>query len=327
MSAIVNELLPIIEAIRITSDSTFDFAGRTPNAQAGLDRVSQLRDVLYSNCFCTKYPHGPFAAGSENDTLVLDLSAANTGQDRWVPGWEILSVAANGRVRARKNDWERDFWPGEFLSVEGPGVAPRAGMNVSAYFPKESAVMQPGFYFAFGNTEEEIYGYGEVVRFYWAIQDGGAAELTRYLTARLNRFQVPFRFKLPLQRYSYNRLDAAVLYVNKRFYQISALLVAEAHETVRRTLWPDNPLFTKTLAPGLGLAEDPDTGESFGMHRCRIFSEGVWSAHASGQHGSYERLTEVERRFQTYGISLERPYLNHGSADCYDFEFTRSAHA
>lgn len=54
-----------------------------------------------------------------------------------------------------------------------------------------------------------------------------------------------------------------------------------AARTARGAL-PPVPLFTKPLAPGLGLAEDPGDRLSFGQSRCRIAAEGLVRAHAQG---------------------------------------------
>ena len=70
---------------------------------------------------------------------------------------------------------------------------------------------------------------------------------------------MPFRLKLPSQTSYYNRLDAAVLYVNKRLYQMTAIVADEIYEQVQNLLWPGAPMFTKPLRPGLALAEDPGT--------------------------------------------------------------------
>jgi hypothetical protein len=172
--------------------------------------------------------------------------------------------------------------------------------------------MQPGFYFAFGNSPEEDFDPPCMVRFYWAVKSGGAVLLTGELTAALNRLRVPFRFKTGLESYSYGRLDAAVLYVHQRFYQIAARLVAPVYQQVRAVLMSGSPMFTKPLAPGLGLAEDPGTGESFGMQRCRLLADAVLGAEEPS-------LDAVIRRLEFAGVRADCPYLSPGSADQYDF--------
>ncbi len=217
---------------------------------------------------------------------------------------------------------DRDFWPGEFITAEGPGLAPRAGMHLKAFFPRESAHMQPGFYFAFGNSAEEEFEELSIVRFYWAVERAGAPALMHEISGRLNRFQVPFRLKMPVDGSFYNRLDAAVLYVNKRFYQIAAVLLPRVYQTIRLHLTPSTPLFTKPLAPGLGLAEDPGNGESFGMQRCRLLAEAISTAYINPSQTDLPGetvLDTVVRRLELAGVRPDVPYLNAGSVDQYLF--------
>jgi len=102
-------------------------------------------------------------------------------------------------------------------------------------------------------------------------------------------------------------------------------VLANVYEEVARHLRPDAPLFTRPLAAGLALAEEPYTGESFGMQRCRILAEGLLSAHARGLRDEASRLEEVERHFAAYGLTLEAPYLNPRSIDQYEFTLAREA--
>jgi hypothetical protein len=321
----IRELDQILAKIHFQPPGEFHFGGRFSEAPESvqLGMPTRLQHWLYQNCFCNRLASGnqPATATEADPTgnLVTELSNANTGQDCWDSGWEIVEVMANGRIRAKKQELARDFWPGEFISLEGPGLAPRAGMSLRAFFPKESTTTQPGFYFAFGSSGEEEFEELSIVRFYWAVRSSGAVPLMRSITESLNRFQVPFRLKSPVSGSFYNRLDAAVLYVNKRFYQISAIVLARAYGVIRCHLTPFTPLFTKPLAPGLGLAEDPGTGESFGMQRCRLLAEAIWAACTDRNQHAQPRLETVVRHLELAGVCADCPYLNVGSVDQYSF--------
>lgn len=270
-----------------------------------------LQQWLYREWFC-KGPTEPEAV--ESGSLLDQLSLANTGRDCWDTGWEIAHVDGSGRVLARRLDVTRSFWPGQFLTEEGPELPPRPGMHLRVFFPRESTTMQPGFYFAFGSSPDEDFDGASIVRFYWAVRSSGAVALTGALTAPLNRLRVPFRFKTGVARSAYTRLDAAVLYVHKRYYQVTARLLTPVYGEVRKHLVPRVPLFTKELAPGLGLAEDPGTGESFGMHRCRLLAEAML-AERSG-------AAAVAGHLERAGVRADRPYVSAGSADLYEFTST-----
>src|SRR5204863_5149 len=104
------------------------------------------------------------------------------------------------------------------------------------------------------------------------------------------RFQVPFRFKCLSYRELYDRFDSAVLFVGRRQWDITSLLVREIYGKVKDRLRPETPLFAKQIAPGLALAEDPGNGESFGTSRCRCTTRRRSRAAApSGRDGPVPR--------------------------------------
>ena len=69
------------------------------------------------------------------------------------------------------------------------------------------------------------------------------------------------------------------------------------------------PVFTKTLAPGLGVAEDPGYTESFGQHRCRLLAEGLVRGHEQRIHNLEDRLRVVSDCFRAEGLDLDPPFL------------------
>ncbi len=328
------KLTTILEAVKILSPTSFSFAGQLlPEPHAPLQQaqglnaqqnplISTLQQYLYQYCFCNAFKgriENQPPAALPQDNLVQALSDANSSRARWDAGWQILRVEPAGQVVAQKNGLTRTFWPGEFVTHEGPGMPPRIGSGVSVFFAKESLTMQPGFYFAFGETVGEQQDDYRLVRFYWNVKRSGLTELLRLTTRCLNRFQVPFRFKCLSSATNFTRLDSAVLYVNKKFYRITAELLADVHARALELLEAEVPLFTKELARGLGLAEDPGNGESFGMNRCRLVAEAMWNAFLQGSEAPEARVREAVKQFENYGLNLERPYLNARSVDEYDF--------
>ena len=346
-ASLLLELTKICQAVEIASPEEVSFAGRLipeldPTTQAQLAAtqiqlaqsqnplVPRLQYQLYLYCYCQKFAGTfPEASGTHgwynqslqsfSQNLIDELSAANAGRDRWDTGWQIARIDSSGQALAQKSSLNRLLWPGQFINQDGPGLPLRPGSNIRIFLPRESRTMQPGFYFAFGETLTGDRDNRNLVRFYWNIAIAGVTTLVRVLTQSLNRFQVPFRFKCWTGGAGFARSDAAVLYVNKRFYQIVAALIADFYPLVRSHLKPETPLFTKKLAPGLSLAEDPNNGESFGLNRCRLVAEGLWNAYTQKIQAEEERLNVVIQQFKQENISLERPYLSPGSVDRYDF--------
>lgn len=327
------ELARIAAAVEFVSPTALRFAGRPfqqppaqgPRPQSGGPPpvVSLLQNTLYQYCYVRPFAGAavdpPYAPRADDD-LTPVLSRANAGAERWEAGWTIEQILASGQILARRFTTRRFLWPGEFVSRDGPGIQPRAGQQVSVFVPRESATMQPGFYFVFSETAPDQGDELDLVRFYWNLSDDGSPVLVHRLTTALNRFGVPFRFKALTSRAAYVRSDCAVLYVSRRYYNLSAELVAgEVQPHLAAFTRPETPLFAKPLAAGLALAEDPQSGESFGMSRCRLMAEALWQAHAKGVTKPDDRIRAVAEHFRASGFHLERPYLNPGSQDRYDF--------
>lgn len=326
------ELLGILQAVAFPAPDTVALAGSTMDARAfgqiagspaaASSIVMQLQELFYESCYCRRFGGASAARRvmpAPDAGFIEDLAAANTGREHWNAGWHIQQQLPSGQIVAGKGALTRMVWPGEFHSHGPPGIPPNPGTEISLFVAKESRTMQPGFYYVFGEAladQEEEVG---PVRLYWNVTAPGAAQLIVGVTEVLNRFAIPFRFKCLSVPEWFDRADAAVLYVAKRHFRITALLLADVYRVVAPWLKAATPLFTKPLADGLGLAEDPKTGESFGMNRCRLLAEAVCNAHARGLDTAEARLSEVGAAFTGAGLSLERPYLNRGSADAYAF--------
>jgi hypothetical protein len=334
------ELARIVSEVAFPSAGTVTLAGRTTayaahaaaatpgvTAAAG-PPVVQLQQLLYEWCYCRRFdaaPTAPTPAPVADAGLVPALSAANASRDRWDAGWQIRQMLPSGQIVAAKGAMTRIVWAGEFLALGSPGLPPQPGVEISLYAPKESLTIQPGFYYAFGEARSDQEDEFSVVRLYWNVRASGAAGLIAAITAALNSFAVPFRFKCLSTAAFYDRADTGVLYLAKRHYRIAAELLAEIYCSVRPLLDASTPLFSKRLAEGLAFAENPKSGESFGMHRCRLVAEAVCNAHARGVEGTEARLSEVKAVFAAAGLSLERPFLNAGSVDRYEFPLSRAA--
>ena len=227
------------------------------------------------------------------------LAAANAGRERWDRGWIIHQFGPNGQAFVRKGDRERVAVPGAFIFDAAPGMTPQIGSSVSVRAPSETYEAQPGYYFAFGETLDELADNLSLTRLYFHCRAEDAALLVSELTAALNRFQTPFQLKTPTAPALYGRTDAAVLYVGARYFPITARIVAFVREKVR--LEATTPLFTKTLWPGVGAAVEPGTGESFGSHRCRLTAEGIVDAWRRGEQSAPARYAATEARFAAGG--------------------------
>ncbi|HEX6629662.1 MAG TPA: T3SS effector HopA1 family protein [Gemmatimonadaceae bacterium] len=331
----LNELRSALEAVEILSPTALRFAGQPyerPAAtaaealaaqSAGTIVISLLTEVLYGQAYARRFGSAPVPTpvAGPGDDLTAVLGAAHPGRDRWEDGWEIRQPLSTGRVVAGRGVDARFLWPGEFVLADGPGMQPVKGARIRVWRPRESATLQPGFWFAFGAAggSEEL----PLLRVYFNLSADAAPVLVSALIGGLDRFGVPFRFKCLSRRSLYPRTDAAVLYVARRHWALAAEVVDAAAARVGRGMIDQTPLFTRRLSPGVALAEDPGGGESFGMHRCRLAAQGVWNAWRDGARGPADRLAAVEAAFAQGGVDPARPWR--GMASPAEWEVAHAA--
>ena len=283
----------------------------------GVPIRSSLVELLYERFYCRgravpqPMKGGPARTASSRG-LVAALSEANRGEGYWDPGWKVIA-RHNGTVVVRKNDLE--LWPSPEECRTSSDPAGAEG-NAWVRLPPERLQRAPGFYVAIGDAGPS--SGRSCVRLYWNVKPQGAPSLLGMATGRLNAEGVPFTLKVVDNPTRYARRDAAVLYVRPTDFAVVRRVVLDFDPTRRFGLRPGVPAFTKRLASGVGLAEDPETGESFGKNRCRLLSEGILRAHQEGNLSVDGRLRAVEEHFAGAGIRLEAPYLNPGSRDEYE---------
>ncbi len=249
--------------------------------------------------------------------LVEALSAANSGNGYWDDGWEVRTIEGD-KVVVHRGGLELWVRPEDCLVIQSTKIVP--GMQLSLRFPKELLSISPGFYLALSDkalTQEDTQG---LVRFYWNLSVEGAVRFMRDATAMLNQANLPFKLKILNNPNLFTRCDTVVLYIQGSDYAAVSEILSTIYPAFATSLRQRTPVFTKRLAPGLGLAEDPGQEESFGGHRCQILAEGMIRAYEQGKKSLDERLQVVEDCFAEAGITLDKPFLNPGSSDCYHFQ-------
>ncbi|HEX5705828.1 MAG TPA: T3SS effector HopA1 family protein [Pyrinomonadaceae bacterium] len=294
--------------------------------------VRALRDTLYARCYArppVDVRSGSAADDDAGDSRVSDepvsaeefarrLSAANRGRDGWLAGWRVESVGAGGVVVVARGASRRVARPGDYALAFAEDVPPCVGCAVTLRVRKESLTVQEGVYCALGEQSPRTHEESDVIRVYFNAPVSASLSLTEAATTHLNEWGVPFTLKVMLRRGERDRRDSAVLYLprgrHRSLFQLLEKLPAQLFSQLR----PGVPLFTKPLGVGVGLAESPLGGESFGMHRCRLLAESIVDAWLGEGQDAESRWRAAERRFAAEGLSLARAYLNPGNEDVYD---------
>ncbi|HEU5101388.1 MAG TPA: T3SS effector HopA1 family protein, partial [Roseiflexaceae bacterium] len=282
-----------------------------------------LQSRLYSDFYCRGFA-APTANASGGSSLgwlpfVDALSAANTGRGYWEDGWQIAALSGDDIVAFKAGLAVRAK---SEACVIAPGDSVAPGARLRLLYPKEFRRRLPGFYLVLSDRQLIDEDAQPLVRLYWNLTAEGAASFVQHATSLLNRADLPFRLKVLNDPAQYTRCDAGVIYLFKHDYAIARALLESIYQQVAASLKPTTPVFTKPLAPGLGLAEDPGHPDSFGLQRCRILADGLIRAYEQGKTSAGRRWQVVAEHFAEQQIDLHAPFLNPGSADIYDFQAT-----
>lgn len=253
----------------------------------------------------------PMAVGiptAADVNLVDALRAAHADTGRWLEGWTVRAVSSRGRVLASPDGAsaarERVLHRVDVLPRSRPCLPPRAGDEVAVTARRDYVDEEGGFWFAPGGEWDETSVPADLVRLYWHVDRAGAPALVHHLSRALD---VPHSLKVALHG---RRPDAAVLYVEEAYAEAALAAAAGRHAALDRHLRPGVPRLTLELAPGVGLAEDPGTGESFGQHRCALVASVLSAAR---DRSLEEAAAGALQAFEARGIDPVRPHLRPGS--------------
>lgn len=351
------QLLAILEDIATKIEFQSNFGIRHPNYKSSelpdevVTRFQQLPSQLQykilqsnlNNFLYYIYYNGALRNilvrdAEEIDTTILDnlenntflgvdvdfydrLHSANSGKGYFDDGWQVVREESDGTLAVKRGELtlyikrDRHLHPTQVNATIADVVAIKMPSNLT----------QNGFYLAVGNLGQysSIYqGHDrQLVRIYFNLSPEGAVAVMASLTRQLNEIPIPFTFKALYNPAGYDRYDTAVLYIEKGYYSNIWPVLQSVYAEHQFHFGEEVPLFTKLLAPGLALAEEPNSRfsdkESFGLNRCRIVTNGLLEAWQQGNESAENRMRLIFKHFAIQGLELQRSYLNPGSEDIY----------
>ena len=256
-----------------------------------------------------------------NTEFLLRLHESNVGKGYFDPGWRVLRQENNSSIAVKKNGLTlqvkryHHLQPAEHSATVGEVVSIRLPRNL----------VQNDFYAAISNlgqvNSQNIANNSTKVRIYFNFSPKGAIAFMKGITEQLNKIEIPFVFKVLHNIVNYERYNSGILYFEKNNYLAVRQIIQTIYIENREYFQMEIPLFTKFLAPGLGLAEEPDckfsSQESFGMNRCQIVALGLLEAWQKGDISPEVRMKCILKSFSMFGVNLQHPYLNNNSEDIY----------
>lgn len=300
----------------------------------------QLRSFLYGiyyngsmrSALALDAPEHSMQLNLENNTLMgidmtffQQLHDNNCGRGYFDPDWTILKAAHDRSLVVKKGGLRLHIDREKHLTAAQQQA--QIGDVVAIKMPKN--MLQNGFYMAVSDLGFNHQQAADIlVRIYFSLTSDGAIAVMNSLTQMLNESKIIFSFKVLYNPQEYQRFDGGVLYFDKRDYATVSRILNLIHTQHGSYFLPHIPLFSKQLAIGLGLAEEPDLKfaerESFGMNRCQIVADGLLTAFDEGKNADTERMSAILAQFSKVGIDLRHPYLNSDSENIYH-TFDRSS--
>jgi hypothetical protein len=252
----------------------------------------------------------------QNLSFYKPLHHSNSGQGYFDPGWSILREEGNRDLVVQKDGLtlhvrcQQHLQPQSQLAEVGDLVAIQMPRNL----------LEQGFYIAVSNAGL-IDRNSKSVYIYFNCSSEGAIALMKAITDRLNQIEIAFTFKVLSDPSDYWRYDSGVLYFERDNYQAVRAILEIVYRENRSHFDEAVPIFTKFLAPGLGLAEVPasqqNTQDKFGMHRCQIVADGLLEAWKKGKESPVDRIDAIRQNFSRLKLQWQHPYLNAKSKDIY----------
>jgi hypothetical protein len=323
------DLARLADRVQVVDDAQARIDGRLTELAgpggAPADPVDALSALLY-RMYLRSGPTGPTGPTSPTgpagprglDALArreftARLSNTDSGRGTWQSGWRVLHR-------------HRDVWvvrsPSgvEFQAArrDVQALTDVDGSPCRVRLPAAYRRLLSGFYLFTGDTDP---GDGAAerpsVRVYWHLTSDAAPGFVTAVREALNAAGTPFRAKVLDDPHGYRRADAGVVYLAKHAFPGARIPLQDVYDAVRLGLREDVPLFTRPMAKGVALAEDPGGGQSFGENRCALLATALWDAHQRGADTAGERRLAVEKAFVEAGLDPDAPHLAPGSSDAF----------
>jgi hypothetical protein len=325
MSAVHPDFLTVFAAVKVLSPTAYRFQDEVREFPTPVPPASEpvflsaLEGDLYSGLYTRPTRTGaPADFLAQRDHLIA-LSAANQGRGSWEPGWQVVGLEPDGQFAVRKDDIT--FWVGPD-GLRAQTGTPQPGEYVRVRVAKELRNLLPGYYCAIGDGDQDDAPGAPAprVRFYWHLTARAAVPYMAAITRCLNEREIPFRTKVVSDPSRYGRADAGVLYLERCHTSRLVDALAAIHREIAADLRPEVPLFSRPLAPGLGVAEDPDSSLSFGQHRCQLAARAVWASYTRGDATAEQQAATCAEVVRAANLDPLHPHLEPGSVDRYSLD-------
>lgn len=299
--------------------------------------VAQVQSYLYDIYFSHSLigikeleviaPQPPTIKNNLIDGINIDfypqLQQSNTSSGYFDPGWQIVAATDRDELIVVKDGLHLYVDPRQHLAPAFQLAT--LGAIVSIYLPHN--LVGQDTYISIGNAG--VPSGSELIQIYFNFTPDAAIDINYKLTSALNKQSIPFQFAILHDPARFDRYDGGTLELAQSDYQSVQPVLTEIYQVYQAAFSPNIPLFSKQLAPGMGLVEVPES-DTFEGHRCHILATGLVMAidyprYANRERGhstTTERLNTICQFLANAGIDLAQPYLNPAAIDHYPLLFS-----
>jgi HopA1 effector protein family len=248
------------------------------------------------------------------------LRQSNTSTGYLDSNWQVVAETEDRELIVVKDGLHLHIDPQRYLDPDLAHVS--IGSTIPIYLPP--SLVGEDTYIIVGNAGiPKRYTPNSGTKFlelYFNFTPAAAVEIAAQLTHELNKRKIPFQFAILHDPALFYRYDTGTLQLSQADYLAIQPVLAKICQAQQSEFSAHVPLFSKQLAPGLGLAEVPTTPIRFGMQRCELVARGLITAIAQNRTAAADKFQLVQQEWTVAGLDLLQPYLNPLRLDCYDFD-------
>lgn len=247
------------------------------------------------------------------------LRQSNTGVGYLDSNWQVFAETEDRELVVVKDGLHLHIDRQRHLDLDLAHVS--IGSTIPIYLPP--SLIGEDTYIIVGNAGTPATSTPnsavKLLELYFNFTPTAAVEIAAQLTHELNRLKIPFQFAILHDPVLFHRYDAGTLRLSQAGYLAIQPVLAKIHQAHQAEFSANVPLFSKQLAPGLGLAEVPSTAASFGMQRCELVAKGLIAAIDRNRTAPSDKFRLVQQEWTVAGLDLLQPYLNPFPSDRYNF--------
>lgn len=335
-----SDILRVVDSVKIVSETEYYMGAALrdisriqiidPNGAGELNTAQNGKENYAENFFkvlTTDIYNLYNAADGDNHLIgssdyvkdfVLLLSNANCGKGTFEDGWIVTGEdKESGKIIVKKNSL--NYWMDEKNVIAENGTF-AVGAKCAVKIGKEVRHLNVHYYQAFGNcSKKDLPDFeNKLLRFYWNLTPEGAIKYIKAITAQFNKENIFFRTKVLSTPAAYKRADAGVLYIDHSQLEKALPIVAKIYGQLGKFLKNNVPMFSKNLGKGLGFAEDPADGDSFGISRAKLLAHALYKSFLENRKQKDEILETVVKHFSERKIDSKNPYSSKPSLTNYE---------